>query len=124
VNFRLLCLRDNSPKQQKRSDYCKRDALWICDTSPLLGTGSKCPIVRPKIQNSGVGFFFHVFQNHSISADDSIGSGQDVRRDRQADLLRGLEIDHQFELGGLLDGKVGGLCAFENFIHVSRGAVE
>ena len=27
------------------------------------------------------------------------------------DRLRGLEIDHQLELGRLLDGKVGGLCA-------------
>ena len=31
---------------------------------------------------------------------------QERRRDREADRLRGLEVDHQLEFGGLLDGKL------------------
>jgi hypothetical protein len=41
--------------------------------------------------------------------DDLVRSHQDGLRDRQAERLRGLEIDDELELGGLLDGQVGGL---------------
>ena len=43
---------------------------------------------------------------------------QHIRRNRQADLLRSFEIDHEFKLRGLLDGQVGGLCAFWNFVRI------
>ena len=36
-------------------------------------------------------------------------------------VLGGLEIDDQLELGGLLDGEVGGLGAFEDLVHVGGG---
>ena len=39
-------------------------------------------------------------------------------RDRQPERLRRLEVDDQLELGGLLDGQVGGLRALENLIRV------
>src|SRR5262245_18039658 len=39
-------------------------------------------------------------------------------RNRQAQSLRGLEIDHQLELRWLLDGQVGGLGPFEDLVHV------
>jgi hypothetical protein len=45
--------------------------------------------------------------------DDVVGSLQHRRRYREADRLRGLEVDRQLELRGLLDGKVGWLGAFE-----------
>ena len=51
-----------------------------------------------------------------------VRSRQDVGRNRQADLLGGFEIDHQLELRRLLDGKVGGLGAFQDFVDVSCGA--
>jgi len=35
-------------------------------------------------------------------------------RDFEAELLRGLEIDYQLELGRLLDRQIGGLGACEN----------
>src|SRR5207253_3164217 len=35
---------------------------------------------------------------------------------------RSLEIDHQLESGGLLDGEIRGLRAFEDLVHVGRGA--
>src|SRR5207249_3515817 len=43
---------------------------------------------------------------------------QERLRDRQPERLRGLEVDDQLELGGLFDGEVGGLCAFEDLVDV------
>src|SRR5262245_3258470 len=37
----------------------------------------------------------------------------------ETERLGGLEIDHQLELGRLLDGQIGGLGAFENLINES-----
>src|SRR6266478_9787363 len=36
-------------------------------------------------------------------------------RNRQAERLGGLEVDHQLELRGLLDGAIGGLGTFQHF---------
>jgi hypothetical protein len=49
------------------------------------------------------------------SLDQPARPGKHLRRNRQADLLRGFEIDHQLRLRRLLDGSVGGLRAFQNF---------
>jgi hypothetical protein len=49
--------------------------------------------------------------------DDPICSHQHPLRNGQADLFGCLEIDHQFELGWLLDREIGGLSAFENLVH-------
>jgi len=38
--------------------------------------------------------------------------------------LRRLEVDHQLELGRLLDGQVGGLGALEDLIDEGAGSVE
>ena len=57
--------------------------------------------------------------HQSPSLDYPIRSRQHVRRYRQADLLGGLEIDDQLELRRLLDGKIGGLGAFQNLVHVN-----
>src|SRR6266566_8199014 len=42
-------------------------------------------------------------------------------RDRQPERLGRLEVDHQLELGGLLDGEVSGLGAFEDLVHINSG---
>src|SRR5262245_6025179 len=42
-------------------------------------------------------------------------------RNRQAQSLRGLEIDHQLELHWLLDGQVGGLGALQDLVDVRGG---
>src|SRR5262249_18802186 len=44
--------------------------------------------------------------------------------DRQAESLRRLEVDDEIKLRRLLDGEIGGIRSFENFIDVSRGAAE
>jgi hypothetical protein len=48
----------------------------------------------------------------SLSSDHLIRSREHVRRDRQPDLLRGLEIDDKLKLCRLLHRQVGGICAF------------
>jgi len=37
---------------------------------------------------------------------------------RDTKRLGGLEIDHQFELGGLLDRKIGGFCTAQDSVDV------
>jgi hypothetical protein len=52
------------------------------------------------------------------SSDDSICSGEHVRRNHQADLLRGFEIQRQLEFTRLLDWQLGRLGAFENLADI------
>src|SRR5262249_2287240 len=59
-----------------------------------------------------------------FSLDDSVRSRQYVRRNREADLLRCLQVDHKLELRRLLDGKVRWLCAFQDFVDVRGGSPE
>jgi hypothetical protein len=53
--------------------------------------------------------------------DHLIGEGDDSRRDVKADGLRSLQIDDEFQLGGLLDRQVAGLLAPENTAEVDSG---
>ena len=55
-------------------------------------------------------------RSSALSSDDPVRSYQHVRRNREADLLRGFQVDDQLELHRLLDRKVARLCAFQNFI--------
>jgi hypothetical protein len=43
-------------------------------------------------------------------------------RNRHANLLRRLQIDHELELRRLLDGKISRLGTFEDFVHIRSGA--
>ena len=54
--------------------------------------------------------------------DDLIRPRQHIRRNRQADLLGCFQVDDQLELRRLLHGKIGGLGAFQNLVHVGSGA--
>ena len=47
---------------------------------------------------------------------------QNRLRNRQADLLRRLQVDDQLKLHGLLHGEVSRLGAFKDFVHVSGSA--
>src|SRR5215469_8468116 len=53
------------------------------------------------------------------SLDDLVGAGEDRRRDRQAERLRGLQIDNQFEPSRLLHGQVRRLFALQDTSGVS-----
>jgi hypothetical protein len=63
-------------------------------------------------------FIFPALSNHLIRP------RQHVRRDRQADLLGGFQIDDQLELRRLLDGNVSRLGAMQNPIHVICSTTE
>src|SRR5215467_12632918 len=52
--------------------------------------------------------------------DHLIRSQQQRLRDRQPQRLRGLHVDDEFELGGLLDGKIAGLGSFEDLVDENR----
>jgi hypothetical protein len=54
--------------------------------------------------------------------DDLIRQRQQGRRDREAERLGRLEVDDQLELGRLLDGEIAGFGAFQNLVHMGRGA--
>ncbi len=51
--------------------------------------------------------------NHPIRLEE------DRLRNRQAERFGGLEVDHKLELGGLLNGEVGGLGALEDLDVIS-----
>src|SRR5215813_7857722 len=53
-----------------------------------------------------------------LSFDHFVCSCQDVRQDRQADLLGRFEIDNKLELLRLLHRQIGGLRPLENLVHV------
>ena len=53
---------------------------------------------------------------------DLIRTDQDRLRDRQAECLGGLEVDHQFVLRRLLHGQVAWLGSFEDLVHVDGRA--
>src|SRR5262249_482312 len=56
------------------------------------------------------------------SLDQLISLADEQRRHFETERLGGLEVDHQLELRGLLDGQVGGLGALEDLVHVGSGA--
>ena len=58
------------------------------------------------------------------SADHLVRLKEEGWRNRQAEGFRRLEIDHQLELHGLLDGEVARLGAFENLVHEDDRALE
>src|SRR6266508_5947440 len=53
-----------------------------------------------------------------MSSYDAVGSRQHIRRNCQADLLCGFEINDELKLLRLLHGQVSGLGAFQNLVHV------
>ena len=57
-------------------------------------------------------------QQHSCSLDHLVGEREQPVRNLEAERLRGLEVDGQFELRGLYDRQVGGLFTLENATRV------
>src|SRR5215469_5795615 len=83
--------------------------------------------VKPA-ENPGRGVTARAARRQLLSFDDLVGAQQNRLRDRQAERLGGLEIDHQLEFGRLLDRKIGGLGDFEDLSDVdarqTKGARE
>jgi hypothetical protein len=59
-----------------------------------------------------------------VSLDRLIRPQQQRRVDREVKGLGALEIDHELELGGLLDGKVGGFRTLEDLVNVGGRTAE
>src|SRR5437016_9925176 len=55
-----------------------------------------------------------------VSPNHLVRPHQHVRRNRQANLLGGFQIDDELEFRRLLDRKIGGFRTFENFVHKNR----
>ena len=81
-------------------------AAWIVSSAPLDGLARAQPAAITTEQRNMRG----------PSLNHLIRPLQKRWRDRQADGLGGLEVDDQFELGGLFDRKIAGLRAFEDSI--------
>ena len=56
------------------------------------------------------------------SLDHLVGACEKYVRHFEAKRLCGLEVDHQLEPGRLLDRQVGRLFAFDDLVHMGRGA--
>src|SRR6185503_5741938 len=65
-----------------------------------------------------------VTQYSALSSDDLVRPRQRSMRNRQANLFSGFEVDDQLKLCRLFDGKVGGLGAFQNLVHIGGGTPE
>src|SRR5262245_15383706 len=55
-----------------------------------------------------------------LSLDHRVGAGENYRRNDQSDRRGSPEVDNQFELGRLLDWKVGRFRPLEDLVDVSR----
>ena len=57
-----------------------------------------------------------------ISSNYFVRPRQHIRRNRQADLLGGFQIDDKLEFRRLLHREIGGLSAFKDLVHIGSGA--
>src|SRR5262245_66674656 len=55
-----------------------------------------------------------IFEPPFRSFDHLVGAGEQGGWDLDPERLGGLQVDHELELGGLLDGQIGRLFAFQN----------
>ena len=58
------------------------------------------------------------------SFDHVVGAAEQRLRDGQAEGFGGFDVDHQLELGGLLDREVCRFCTLQNLVHVVRTTPE
>jgi hypothetical protein len=93
----------------------RRIGLRPCDARDGRQRGSACC----EMQELAAGKF-HSEPPSRFTSLDHVGDGLQRERNRQAECLRRLEIDHQLELGRLQNREVGGFLALEDTIDVSR----
>jgi hypothetical protein len=91
--------------------------------SPPQSTGTYPPTAEPTVNPNQISPFL-LTQDRPSLLDYLICPRQHRRRDRQADHLGSLEVDHEFKLPRLLDGKIGRFGALEDPVHVDGGAPE
>src|ERR1051325_7810495 len=89
-------------------------------SSVLLGSATTSPrSPRNRHPASRIRYSATDAPNRGRSLDHLVGARQEGLRDRQAERLGGLQIDHQLEFGGLFDRQIGRLGALEDLSGVS-----
>jgi hypothetical protein len=58
---------------------------------------------------------------HVFLFDNAIGPKQNIRRDRQANLLCGVQVNNKFKLSRSFYGQLTRVGTFQDFVHISRG---
>src|SRR5262245_794540 len=102
-----------------------RSGEWVLAAAPTLVCKAQTAEHKPRTQK---GTCFEVCQSKienlkskMASSDHLIRPQQHIRRNRDTDLLRCLEIDYQLELHWLLHREISGFPPFENLVNVYSG---
>jgi len=103
----------------RRHQGCDRTQSVHSSETPLARRLRNIPQPRPPRREQG----HQKGRPAAASLDRLIRPQQQRRRNREAERLRGLEVDDQLELGGLLDGKISRLGALQDPVDVSGGPV-
>src|SRR5262245_32789432 len=59
----------------------------------------------------------------AASLDHLVSAGEQDRREVETQRSCGLEVDHELELGPLLDRQIGWFCTLENFVDEGGGSI-
>ena len=101
----------NYAANQVKSNYVHTQTNTYLEPRRGCSTGKSAGRAPLRIDQSSAG-----------SLDDLVHPQEQRRRDGQAERLRGLEVDDESELRGLLDRKLAGLRALKYFVHGDRRA--
>src|SRR5260370_38417332 len=95
-----------SVRRFQESECCQGEARSSACSAPPRRAARRS--ARPRTQGTPVG----------LSLNHMIRPLQERRRDRQAEGVGGLEIDHQVKSGGPIDWQINRSCPLEDLIHV------
>src|SRR4029453_6307295 len=101
--------------------WVKRVKEVLLELCEVLRANPRWRMAGGSLADDGCSQELATWVEHAL-LDDPVRPLQQCLRDCQAECLRRLEIDDQFELRGLLDGEVGWFGTLEDLVHVGDGA--